>query len=37
MLVAQHPKSQLGLVECLWEDCEPDFFSHTFPADGVTF
>ena len=37
MLVDQDPKSQLGLVNCMWEDCQPDLFAHIFPADGVTF
>ena len=31
MLVGQYPKSQLGLVDCLWEDCQPDLFAHTLP------
>ena len=37
MLVGQHPKYQLGLVDCLWVDCQPDLFAHTFPADELTF
>ena len=37
MLVGQHPKSQLGVVDCLCLNCQHDPFSNTFPTDGVTF
>ena len=28
---------QLGLVNRLWADFQPDLFAHTFLANGVTF
>ena len=35
MMMGQHPKPQLGLVDFLYVDCQPDLF--TFPAGRVTF
>ena len=32
MLRSLNPKFQSGLVDCLWADCQHDFFAHTFPA-----
>ena len=33
----QRPKAQLGQVDCLSVDCQPDSFAYyTFPADGLT-